>query len=133
MSTSGNAAKEDHCASVIRAYLFAAVGCAMFGAIYELFSHEVYSCFMICSFAFPLLLGALPFFLLKREENMFSGSFPADLVHAGVAALTAGSIMQGVLEIYGTTNPLVLVYWVVGAVLTAVGWLLVILKEKTAS
>ena len=110
-------------ASVIKAYLLATVGCALFGAVYELFSHEVWSCFMIFAFALPLLLGALPFFLLRKRGKPFPGK-AAELVHAGVAALTAGSILQGVLEIYGTSNPLTAVYWTAGGVLVSAGWLL---------
>ena len=115
-------------ASVIKAYLLATVGCALFGAVYELFSHEVWSCFMICAFALPLLLGAIPFFLLRKRGKSFPGR-AADLIHAGVAALTVGSILQGALEIYGTSNPLTLAHWAVGGALTAAGWLLTFLKQ----
>jgi hypothetical protein len=115
-------------ASVIKAYLLATVCCAIFGAVYELFSHEVWSCFMICAFAFPLLLGAIPFFLMWKHGKPFPGR-TADLVHAGVAALTVGSILQGVLEIYGTSSPLTISYWVAGGTLTAGGWLLTFIKQ----
>ena len=96
-----------------------------FGAVYELFGHQVYSCFMICVFAFPLLLGLIPFFLMQKLGRAFPGR-SADLIHAGVAALTVGSILQGVLEIYGTTNPLTSVYWISGGLIPAAGWLLTI-------
>ena len=115
-------------ASVIMAYLLATVGCAIFGAVYELFSHEVWSCFMIGAFAFPLLLGAIPFFLMQKRGKPFPGR-TADLVHAGVAALTVGSILQGVLEIYGTSNPLTISCWLAGGTLTAAGWLLSFIKQ----
>ena len=115
-------------ASVIKAYLLATVGCAIFGAVYELFSHEVWSCFMICAFVFPLLLGAIPFFQMQKRGKPFPGR-AAELVHAGVAALTVGSILQGVLEIYGTSNPLTISYWVAGGALTAIGLLLTFIKQ----
>ena len=119
---------EDRYAPVIGAYLLAAICCALFGALYELFSHEVYSYFMICAFAFPLLLGAVPLFLIQKRAIPFPGK-AADLIHAGVAALTVGSIVQGVLEIYGTSNPLTAAYWVAGGTLTAIGWLLTFMKR----
>ena len=115
-------------ASVIKAYLLATVGCAIFGAVYELFSHEVWSCFMICAFAFPLLLGAVPFFLMQMRGKPFPGR-AADFIHAGVAALTVGSVLQGVLEIYGTSNPLTISCWLAGGTLTAAGWLLSFIKQ----
>ena len=123
MYTSDKPVSERRYTAVIRAYLLSALLCALFGAVYELFSHEVWSCFMICAFAIPLLLGALPFFLLRMRGKPFPGK-TAELVHAGVAALTAGSILQGVLEIYGTSNPLTAVYWTAGGVLVSAGWLL---------
>ena len=123
MFISDKPVSEKRYAAVIGAYLMATVFCALFGAVYELFSHEVWSCFMICAFALPLLLGALPFFLLRKRGKPFPGK-AAELVHAGVAALTVGSILQGVLEIYGTSNPLTAVYWTAGGVLVSVGWLL---------
>ncbi len=115
-------------ASVIKAYLLATVGCAIFGAVYELFSHEVWSCFMIGAFAFPMLLGAIPFFLMQKRGKLFPGK-AADLIHAGVAALTVGSILQGALEIYGTSNPLTIAYLAAGGALTATGWLLTFKKQ----
>ena len=99
------------------------MGCAVFGAVYELFSHKVYSHFMICAFVFPLLLGVIPFSLLQKRGKPFPAK-AAELVHAGVAALTVGSVLQGVLEIYGTSNPLTAVYWTAGGVLVSAGWLL---------
>ena len=123
MYTSDKPGSEKRYASVIMAYLFSTVGCILFGAVYELFSHGVWSCFMICAFAFPLLIGAIPFFLLRKRGKSFPG-MAADLIHAGVAALTVGSILQGVLEIYGTSNPLTAVYWAAGGVLVSAGWLL---------
>ena len=49
------------------AYLTASVFCALFGAVYELFSHGVYSYWMIYAFAFPLLLGAIPCLAALQE------------------------------------------------------------------
>lgn len=129
MYTSVRPVSEKRYTSAIWAYLMATVFCALFGAVYELFSHEVWSCFMICAFAFPLLLGAIPFSLLRKRGKPFPGK-AADLVHAGVAALTVGSILQGVLEIYGTSNPLTTTYWAVGSGLTVVGWLLILRKGE---
>ena len=128
MFTSDKAASEKEYSAVTGAYLLSALGCAIFGEVYELFSHEVWSCFMIGAFALPLLLGAVPFFLMQKRGKPFPGR-AAELVHAGVAALTVGSILQGALEIYGTSNPLTAAYWVAGGTLTATGWLLTFIKQ----
>jgi len=120
---SDKSSKISKAASPLGAYLAASVFCALFGAVYELFSHGVFSYWMIYAFFFPLLLGAIPSFLLQRRGAAFPGRAAADCIHGGIAWLTVGSIVQGVLEIYGTTNPLVKAFWLTGAGLFLIGWL----------
>lgn len=96
-------------------YLIAAVFCALFGAVYEHYSHEVYSYYMIYAFAFPLVLGTLPFFIIYSCKKIKPISRVSEnLYNAGIGTLTVGSIIQGVLIIYGTTNSLTHFYWIVG-------------------
>lgn len=106
------------------AYLVATIFCALFGSIYELFSHEVYSYFMIYAFAFPLLGGVLPFYLLFLSKRKMPGRLSLSLYHSGIATLTMGSVVEGVLAIYGTTNQLTLVYWILGSIFVVSGILL---------
>lgn len=89
--------------------------CALFGAVYEIFSHGVYSFGMIYAFAFPLLLGVVPFTIMAMLRRRAPESILTGVYHAGVACLTVGSIMSGVLEIYGTTNRLLFIYYLAGA------------------
>ena len=130
MFTSDKGAGKTGYNAIIGAYLIATVFCALFGAVYELFSHGVYAFSMIYAFAFPLLLGAVPFFMRQRAGSPFPGYIRRNILHAGIAALTVGSVVEGVLEIYGTSNPLTSIYWIVGVSLTLVGWLAVILPAK---
>ena len=44
-----------------------------------------------------------------------------NLYNAGVATLTIGSLVYGILEIYGTTNSKVIVYFIVGVFLLILG------------
>lgn len=95
--------------------MIAAVFCALFGAVYEHYSHEVYSYYMIYAFAFPLGLGTLPFLILYSAKKIKPPCRLAEnLYNAGVATLTIGSIICGVLIIYGTANKLTYLYWIVG-------------------
>lgn len=179
-------------------YLAAAVFCALFGAVYEIFSHGVFSFYMIYAFAFPLVLGAVPMLWMglrtaksaeeietpmgfetdtaedlwfepytaeegagtrlqrmgREEESSDSAEYrlnsrenspEADrLFHlpgsleltawaSGIAALTVGSIFRGVLEIYGTTNRLVIVYPVVGGTLLAAGLILFSMRQAVVA
>ncbi|MBQ8827969.1 MAG: hypothetical protein IJZ90_02360 [Clostridia bacterium] len=102
-------------------YLLFAVFCAVFGAVYELFGHGVYSYFMLYAFMIPLIGGTLPFYAMSISRCIYPGSIAVDLYSSGIAALTVGSIFQGVLEIYGTTNSLISVYPIAGASFIAAG------------
>ncbi len=121
MSTSVTARKLNPQQKLILIDLIAALFCALFGAVYELFSHGVYSYGMIYAFAFPLALGVLPFMLFTVLRAPYPNRFARSAYHAGIAALTVGSLVSGALEIYGTTNPLTLVYWIVGGTLIVFG------------
>lgn len=96
------------------AYVLISLLCALFAAVYEMFSHGVWSYSMVFAFAFPLAGGALPVLLLRDPSPA-----AAALWRAGLAAWTVGSIFRGALEIYGTTHALTLVYPAAGALLCA--------------
>lgn len=137
--------------------LAAAAFCALFAGVYELFSHEVYSWSMIFSFAVPLMLGAFPLLGIaayaKRAAGEYEGAecvgddceefcgrgicFPGRIArnawHSGIAALTVGLLFRGVLEIYGTTNLLLTVYFVTAGVLMAIASLSYILSLAVAN
>ena len=99
-------------------YLLVSLFCVLFGAVYEMFSHEVYSFFMIYAFIFPLAGGTLPFLIMElSHKKRFPDTLSRNLYHSGIGTLTVGSIMQGVLDIYGTTNSLIKLYWLIGAAL----------------
>lgn len=110
-------------------YTLLAIFCALFGGIYECFSHEVYSFFMIYAFAFPLAGGALPFFIIFLiRAKIYPCAAARNLYHSGIATLTVGSILCGVLDIYGTTNSLVQYYFYAGIALTVSGIFIYILQ-----
>lgn len=112
-------------------YLLAAGFCALFGGVYEHFSHGVYSPAMVYAFAYPLAGGAIPFLALALFHRS-PGSYQV-LYHCGIATLTLGSIIQGILEIYGTASSLTLFYPCVGWFLAGAGiliWLTDTLRQK---
>ena len=106
-------------------YLAAAMFIAAAGAVYEIFSHGVYSYYMIYAFAVPLAAGALPNLLAERSagrrRNSDTGAgghlLSSGLQLAAIATLTTGCLMKGVLDIYGTTNRLMTVYVILGLML----------------
>ena len=89
---------------------------ALFGGIYESFSHGVYSFFMIYAFAAPLCLCVLPYtVLLLRGKKPAKPA--AELWDAAVLTLTIGLVFRGMLDIFGTTNRLLYVYFIAAAIL----------------
>lgn len=114
-------------------YLLIALFCVCFGAIYEHFSHQVYSFHMIYAFLFPLVGGSLVFFGISLWDRPMPVHLACNLYHSGIATLTVGSIFTGVLEIYGTTNRLTIVYWVVGWGFVASALLIACCKKHPAS
>ncbi len=99
-------------------YIIVTLTCILFSIIYESFSHGVISNFMIFSFVVPLVFGVginymFYFFKIKKLPSRIQNK----IYNAGIATLTIGSIMEGVLQIYGTTNSKIYVYLVVGTVL----------------
>ena len=80
----------------------------VFGIIYEMFSHGVISLFMILAFLIPLinLITNIIFInrkikITKLSKNFFSMS---------IYTFTFFSVIKGVLDIYGTTNNLIIIY-----------------------
>ena len=92
--------------------IFYTLFCIIFSLIYELFSHGVISFFMLSAFVFPLLLLIEVVIILKKNINIkiiFHNIFKSSLF-----TFTIYFIILGVLEIYGTTNSLVIFYPIVG-------------------
>jgi hypothetical protein len=122
-------------------YLIISVALAAAGAIYEHFSFGVYSNFMIYAFAFPLIGGTMLHmlrYIRSLAGSQTSGDYTSgsntdlqtaddntDLQntclswtwHAGIATLTVGSIVHGILEISGRPNSLTIVYLIAGTAL----------------
>ena len=102
--------------NIVRQLLFA-LFCALFGAIYEIFSHEVYSYFMIYAFAIPLVFAVLPLSVCLLKGRRTPDPTARLLWNFGTVTLTVGCIFRGILEIYGTTNRLLWGYRIAAAIL----------------
>ena len=97
---------------------------AVFGAVYEMFSHQVYSGFMIFAFLIPLIFGFLPSAILAgRASVQRQYDEPLMFYYFGIVTLTFGSVFRGILQIYGTTSHLEKYYWIAGAALVTAGFL----------
>ena len=106
-------------------YFIGMIFILLFSIIYELFSHGVYSGYMIFAFIYPMIGGVI-FLLFKRMTYLSS-----NLINISIITLTLYSIMHGVLDIYGTTNQLINVYLYLGIIFSILSIIsLFIQKEK---
>ena len=118
------------------AYLIASALVAAAGWMYELFSHGVYSNYMIYAFMVPLVCGALLDILAATRgcrSKKRSGSSASGLRLAAVVTLTAGSLIKGVLDIFGTTNRLLVVYPIIGLALAIAALIAFIWQNRTVN
>ena len=102
-------------------YLAVSIFCAAFGLVYELFSHGVHSRAMTYFFLVPLAGGALPSLLLAAAEQPIDPPRGVAAYRCGLATLSVGGCVAGILEIYGTASALVPWYGVAGIILVCVG------------
>jgi hypothetical protein len=91
---------------------------------------------MVYLLAIPLLLGVVPELIALVHPSLATrSSWQPTLQAFAVATLTVGSILQGIVEIYGTTNQYILYYFIVGVSLLAVSvmtWTVQLLQQQRA-
>lgn len=111
-------------------FLCAALFCGLFSAVYEHFSHGVYSNYMVYLFAFPFFGGVVPYAIFGLAPKIKCPSpATARTFNSGVAALAVGSCMKGVLDIYGTSSSYQPVYWLAGFSLIALSLVMYLAKS----
>ncbi|MBR2521653.1 MAG: hypothetical protein IKE61_00775 [Coriobacteriales bacterium] len=129
----GEASRSRARTSALR-YIAISVGFALFGGIYEAFSHDVFSAFMAFAFAIPLFGGVLPAVIADVCHLELPSKGIVTLYGAGVMMLAVGSVMRGVLDIYGTTNAKLAIYLIVGiAMILCAVMLALIAKRRSRS
>ena len=106
-------------------YIGVTIFIGLFGAIYEMNSNNVFSPAMYLAWLIPCCFGvgayiALAFTPIKKVP----GTLTECVYNFGVAMLTVRSIFIGVIEIYGTTNKIMMnVYTIVSLVFIIAGGL----------
>ena len=118
---------------IARNYAIIALICLVIGIVYEIFSHGVWSVFMIGAFAIPLILGVIPN-LVIGFGNLKTPDMASETLYAcGIATLTLGSMLKGALDIFGTTNTLLDYYWMVGGAFTLLGIIFYFAQRKPSA
>ncbi len=130
MSASPAESSINACIRIAYRYLLVTILCAVFGAVYELFSHGVFAYGMLYAFAVPLLGGLLPVLVMLKYRIKLPPGKSMLLWNFGISALTVGCLFHGALEIYGTTSRLTFVYWLIGGVCMLIALLMGLLVQE---
>lgn len=109
----------------IKRYILFTIFCLVFGIVYELFSHNVYSKYMYLAFLIPLIGLFISTLFLFVKIDYYSNKF----LNYGVITLTIGSLVKGALDIYGTTNKLVSLYLIFGLLFITISIIVKIIKS----
>lgn len=113
-------------------YLILSAAAALIAQVYGLFGHGVTSPAMTFMFLYPLLGGFGLMLCLRwfqgapRSQARFR--LFANLYNAGIATFAAGSLLQGIFEIAGTSSPYTVGFYALGCALCLAG--LGILQRK---
>lgn len=111
-------------------YLIITLVCAGFGAVYEFFSHGVYSYYMLYAFMIPFLGGTVYFYCMLYFRSKIPRCIARRFQHFGILTVTVGCMVCGILEIYGTTNHLVNIYFIVGGMFLVIGNFMYLLQKN---
>lgn len=103
--------------------------------VYGIFGHGVESASMTWMFLYPLLGGALFYFIIQRlfpSITKFSGSRVFFNIHnSGIATLTIASLLKGIFEIAGTNSTYLVYYYITGGVFIVAGLIIMIIMVRT--
>ena len=94
-------------------YLIISIFLLLFSRIYVSLSYGEYSFFMNTLSLVPLIGGGLLVGLLLVQPNLSRVSF--NLWNSGVAVLTVGFLLRGIINLSGRSTTLDWPYWLIGA------------------
>jgi hypothetical protein len=120
--------KSNHFIKTIITYAIFSIFAIVVNKVYAIFGHGVSSAAMTWMFLYPLIGGALFYFLiygLSNKINKFKGyRLFFNIYNSGIATLTFGSFLKGVMEIAGADSIYLKFYFVVGGLFIAAGLIL---------
>ena len=97
-------------------YFLITIFLIIFDRVYSLFSHGVSSLSMNLMFLYPLLGGVVVYYILgylsKNKKNSMIISF--NIYNSGIAILTVGSLLKGIMDIAGTSSEYIKYYLIIG-------------------
>jgi len=117
----------------ISMYLAISILCIAVNMIYATFGHGVSSDSMTWMFLYPLIGGIL-YFLLRvimffRNSRASRDRVCFNLYNSGIATLTVGSFLKGMMDIAGTSSKFVILYYQIGWLFIASSIILFMIRK----
>lgn len=100
----------------------------LFSRIYESLSYGEVSFFMHYLWTVPLAGGSLLLTLMKFRPSLSRLSY--NLWNSGIATLTAGFLLRGIINLSGRSTTLDQPYWLIGASFLALALLSLFIHSK---
>ncbi len=117
----------------MKIYMYITLFALAFGFVYEHFGHGILSYFMVYAFVIPLLAWIVPCACLYSKMPREIPELSLATYDAFVVTYMVGFMYKGMLEIYGTTNKLSAIYFVIGSALFLTAIILYILLSEPES
>ena len=114
----------------IKKYFILSIVVLIISIIYELFSHGVISYYMILSFLIPLIMGTGIYYLIYKINKKSIYKLPSQIYNSSILTFLLYFILNGILEIYGTTNNKINIYLLLGFLLLITSIILNIYYKK---
>ena len=117
---------------IIASYIFITIFTVIFDRIYSRFSHGVSSISMNFMFLFPLLGGVIFYLLVSLFLGKFNYEnfrFTFNIYNSGIAIVTVCSLLNGILEIAGTSSPYLSFFNISGWSLILIGVFITLYKS----
>lgn len=115
----------------IISYIFLTIFTVIFDRIYSIFSHGVSSSSMNFMFLFPLIGGVIFYLLVALFLGNFNYEnfrFTFNIYNSGIAIVTVRSLLNGILEIAGTSSPYLPLFNILGWSFILIGIFLILYK-----
>jgi len=118
---------------IMLVYLAVSILCIAVNKIYATFGHGVSSDAMKGMFLYPLMGGILFFpvsgILISRISKYYGDRMFFNIYNSGIATLTVGSFLKGIMDIAGTSSQYVVLYYQIGWVCIAFSLILSMIRK----
>lgn len=113
-------------------YLILSFAAIAIDNIYALFGHGVSSAAMSWMFLYPFVGGTLVYTLVALLAPAVSRAegfrLSANIYNSGIATLTIGSFLKGILDIAGTASSYTIVFYAAGVIFTIAGLVIFLIR-----